>query len=283
MLLVVCHRGLAGQSAELIPLLPPDQSETHAVRNALLAGDLAAASELASQLPDPQRNVWRGLLAIVRNEPVAAIRILPRSGAAKLLGVAYYMVRQHLLFRQQMEAAIRATPGDFGPYYYLGRHYDTDVDNPEEAAKWFRLALERKPDFTRARAYLGFCLERQGKTAEAGQEYRQSLRMPQSLAGMARLRLAAGDSAGALEWIEKAMKNPAHDVAAAKLAARIYTDAGRHADGISALEEAARLAPRDATVPYQLWRAYQAGGDTEKAAKAQAAFERLRSTYGMGK
>lgn len=282
-MLVVCHMGLAGQPAELAPLLPPEQEITRDVRQALVAGDLARANELSNQLADPQRAIWRGLFAIVRNEPANAIRLLPRTGTPKLLGVAYYMVRQHILFRQQMEEAIRTTPADFGPYYYLGRHYDSDVDNPEEAARWFRQALERRPDFIRARAYLGYCLERSGKMVEAEREYRQSLRIPQSLAGMARLRLAENDTRGAAEWIDKAMAAESRDVGIVKLAARIYADAARRPDSLRALELAAQLAPRDATVPYQLWRAYQAIGEPAKAAQAKAAFERLRSIYGMGK
>jgi tetratricopeptide (TPR) repeat protein len=245
-----------------------------------VAGDLARAAVLATGLPEADRVLWRGLLAIIRNEPRDAIRILPRSGQPKALGVAYYLVRQHVLFRQQMAEAIRTSPRDFGAYYYLGRHYDSDVDDAREAANWFRLALERNGQFLRARSHLGNCLERLGREREAETEYLASLAVPQSLAGMARLRLRAEDRQAAFLYIESALHMDPRDASIAKLAARVYSALDRPADAIQALESALKLAPRDATIRYQLWRAYQARGESEKSAAAFREFERLRAIYG---
>jgi tetratricopeptide (TPR) repeat protein len=221
-----------------------------------------------------------GVVAIVRGEPLTAIRLLPRTGQPKVLGVAYYMAGQHILFREQMAAAMRTTPADFGPYYYLGRHYDTDVDSADEAVRWFRLALERNPGFARARSYLGSCLERLGREAEAEREYRASMAAPLSRVGLARMALARGAAETALTHIEPAMKLDPRDVAAAKLAGRIYRALDRPGEAIRAMERAASLAPRDATIPYQLSRLYQATGNSDKAAMAMREFERLRAIYG---
>ena len=280
MLLVVCHSIAAGQPVDLTPLLPIPEPGTQELRRAVLAGDLARAETLAARLTDKDRVLWRGIVEIVRNEPVKAIRVLSSSGHFKALGVAYYLVRQQVLFRQQMAEAIRVVPGDFGPYYYLGRHYYSDADDAEEAAKWFRLALERKPEYARARYFLGNCLERLRKYSEAEKEYAASLAVPQSLAGIARLRLLAEDGAGALRYTQKAIEADPRDPGIAKLAAKVYGALDRPEDALLALETAARLAPRDSGVQYQLWRAYKARGLAEKGAAALREFERLRVIYG---
>lgn len=280
MLLVVCHASAAGQRTELTPLLPEASTATQEIRRAVVAGDLARAAVLVKGLGETDRALWQGILAIVRNEPVEAIRLLPRKGQPKVLGVAYYLVRQQVLFRQQMAEAIRTSPGDFGAYYYLGRHYDSDVDDAEEAAKWFRLALERNARFPPARYYLGSCLERLGRDSEAEGEYRASLTLPQSLAGMARLRVRANDYVEALRYVKSALSMDPRDASVAKLAARIYSALERPAEAIPILESVTRTAPRDATIHYLLWQAYKARGELEKSTAALREFERLRAIYG---
>jgi tetratricopeptide (TPR) repeat protein len=280
-LLVVCHVAALAQHTELAPLLPEASPATLQIRRAVLDGDLPRAAALATGLAEADRVLWRGILAIVRNEPIEAIRILPRNGQPKVLGVAYYLARQQILFRQQMAEAIRILPGDFGAYYYLGRHYDSDVDDAQEAAKWFRLALARNAQFLPARYYLGYCLERMGRDRDAEVEYRASLALAQSLAGMARLRLGANDYPEALRYVKSSLQLDPRDASVAKLAARVYSALDRPADAILALELASRLAPRDATIRYQLWRAYKAKGELEKSAAALREFERLRAIYGL--
>jgi protein O-GlcNAc transferase len=261
-------------------LLPPPAAATEAVRQAVLAADLPRAASLAAALPAADRPVWLGLLAILRREAPAAIRLLRPANQPKLLGVAYYLAGQHLLFRDQMHEAIRRDPLDFGPYYYLGRHYDTDSSDAQTAAGWFRRALERHPGHARSRSYLGFCLERLAQPEAAAAAYTATPSLLNSQLGLARLRLAAGQPAEALPYATRAIAIDPADPAAPKLAARIYTDLGRRPEAVAALETAARLAPADATIRYQLFRLYQANAETQKAATARAAFERLVRIYG---
>ena len=190
-----------------------------------MTGEFIDAAHLAESLDPETRKLWRGILAIVRNDPTTAIRALRHAGQPKALGVAYYLERQYLLFRDQMAEAIRRDPADFGPYYYLGRHYDSDVDDAEQASRWFREALQRNPNYARARSHLGNCLERLGRTEEAKAAYEASASLPLSQLGLGRLMLAAGDSAAALSFVEKALAVDPRDPAALKLAARIYTAA----------------------------------------------------------
>jgi anaphase-promoting complex subunit 3 len=219
--------------------------------------------------------------AVTLTEANRAIRALRKTDDPKALGLAYYAAGQHILFRQKMDEAIRRDAADFAPYYYLGRHYDSDVDNADEAIRWLRLALERNPTYSLARSHLGNCLERLGKTAEAEAAYNASLNVPLSLIGLARLRLAADDTASALVFVQKAIALDARDVMALKLAARIYGMLDRPQEAVQALESAALQAPRDASIPYQLARFYKSIGDAAKSANALREFERLRTIYGI--
>ena len=120
-----------------------------------------------------------------------------------------------------------------------------------------------------------------GRDREAEVEYRASLGLAQSLAGMARLRLGANEYPEALRYVKSSLQLDPRDASVAKLAARVYSALDRPADAILALELALRLAPRDATIRYQLWRAYKAKGELEKSAAALREFERLRAIYGL--
>jgi tetratricopeptide (TPR) repeat protein len=269
------------QKLDLTPLLPAPMPATQAIRDAVIAGDLAGAARRTELLDPENRELWRGILAIVRNDPTTAIRALRHAGQPKALGVAYYLARQHFLFRDQMKEAIRRDPSDFGSYYYLARHYDSDVDDAEQAVRWFREALRRNPNYARAKCYLGACLERLGRTEEAEAAYKESDSLPASQLGLARLMLAAGDSASALSFVEKAVAGDPGDSAMLKLAARVYTSLDRPGDATRALETAAVLAPRDASTQYQLFRAWQSLGNATKADAAFRRFERLKAVYGL--
>ena len=239
------------------------------------------AITLAESLDPENRNLWRGILAIVRNDPRSAIRALRHAGQPKVLGVAYYLERQYLLFRDQMTEAIRRDSADFGPYYYLGRHYDSDVDDTEQASRWYRESLQRNPGYARARSHLGNCFERLGRTEEAKAAYEASAAVPLSQVGLGRLMLAAGQPASALPFAEKALALDPRDPTALKLSARIYSELNCPADAARALERAAASAPRDASTQYQLYRAWQLLGNETKAAAALRQFERLRAVYGL--
>lgn len=271
------------ETPDLAPLLPARSPSNAAVMGAVQAGDVSRAVELTGALTDPdEQRLWRGVLAILKNDPVTAIRTLRSGGPqhAKALGVAYYLARQYLLFRDQMADAMRLNAGDFGPYYFLGRHYDSEMDNCAEAARWFGEALERNPAYARARAHLGSCLERLGRGPEAEQAYRASLGLPLSQLGLARLKQAAGATQEALIWTEKALAAEPGDVAGQRFAAKLYEALAKPGEAIAALERAAQAAPNDAALHYQLHRLYRSVGNAPKAKAELQEFERVRAIYG---
>lgn len=280
-LILVWSGVAAAQTLDFSPLLPHATPATQPVIDALLLGDVPKASTLVDRLDPPSRDLWRGILAIASNESTVAIRLLRRANSPKALGVAYYLARQHILFRQEMAEAIRRDPTDFGPYYYLGRHYYDDVDNPEEAVNWFRQALERNRSHARSRSYFGACLERLGRSAEAEAAYQASAAIAESQIGLARLRFSSGDATSALKYAQKAIALDSRSVQAHKLVARVYFSLERPEDAVRALESAATLAPRDAAIQYQLYRAWQSMGEAPKAETALKEFERLRAIYGL--
>jgi tetratricopeptide (TPR) repeat protein len=280
-LLAVWHSIGFAQPGDLSPLLPPADPATGAIAQAIRSGDTARAAELLASLDPATRTQWAGILAITQNDANGAIRILRKGDYPKALGVAYYLAGQKILFREQMAEAIRRSPDDFGPYYYLGRYYDSDVDDTEEAARLFRLALEKNSAYAPALSHLGACLERMGQNAEAEAAYQASVRVPLSLVGLARLRLTIGDPASALIFIQKAIGLNPRDTMALKLAARIYRELNRPLDAVRVLESAALSAPREASIRYQLARLYRLMGDHDKSSAALDDFERLRAIYGL--
>jgi tetratricopeptide (TPR) repeat protein len=216
----------------------------------MIAALAPAADEIQSLLPEhagPAAELHqRGIDHIRRGEWYDAIRMLRRAEAAqpspsvaRALGFAYYGARQHVLFRLKMEEAIGRDRRHFAPYYFLGRHYGAEVGDWTRAAEYFRQSIERNADHAASHHYLGYALEMDKLTDAAETEYRRSLELarrsggyfalPQ--AGLARLRLADG----------------------------------RAAEAAAQLEAALSLDPTDAGTAYQLYRAYAANGEIEKA------------------
>lgn len=271
---------LWAQSRDLIPLLPADVREERPIRDALLSGNVTHARLLVESLDPPRRALWKGILAITQDDSTSAIRALRTIDQPKILGVAYYLAHQHLLFRDQMKRAIEKDPADFGSYYYLGRHYDSDVDDLEEAMRLYRLALEKNPQFSSIRAYLGNCLERRGRLQEAEAEYLASPNVALSMIGLARLRLSTDNLSAAQEFIDRAIALDTRDASALKLQSRIYVRVGRLHEAAQALEHAIALDSRDASLRYQLGYTYRLLGESTRAAAAFHEYEHLQKIYG---
>jgi tetratricopeptide (TPR) repeat protein len=88
---------------------------------------------------------------------------------SKLLAFAYYVAGQQILFEERVKRLIAEQPEDFAPYYYLGRHVFSDVEDFERAAELFRQSVARNPKHAHSHAFLGAALSRLQKFEAAEQ------------------------------------------------------------------------------------------------------------------
>jgi len=235
---------------------------------------LAQDIELQASYPMQRGNAYatiRQLRAAEKKDPTSA-------ATRKALGVAYYRAGQQLLFRQKMEEAIAADPGDYLPHYLLGRHFDSDLQDFDRAAGYFRAALERSPKHALSRAYLGHTLEMRGLHAEAVEAYSQATAiqpcLPFAVAGLARLGSAT------VELMRKALQCGGEDVMLLRALAKSVGEAGSHGEAAAYLERALVLDPSNTALAYQVHRSWLAAGDPVKAAAALETYRKLHDIYG---
>ena len=153
-----------------------------------------------------------------------------------------------------------------------------DQNQPLEAVKEWRAALEMAPGNARAQEQLAAALFMAGDYRAALDEAEATLQAAQSPG----LNLLAGDSLLKLEDPEKAV--PYLRAALAGDPKLLPADAslglalarlGKTAEAVGHLEKALEL-DDDGTLHYQLARAYQAAGNAQKAQSAMAAYQELQ-------
>jgi tetratricopeptide (TPR) repeat protein len=243
---------------------------------------------------DPELHYWAGVARFHQSDFVEAVRSLRSAEKLGLdtgpfheaLGVTYYAIHQRALFLQQMEAAIRADPGDPMPYHYLGRYYEHDANDYARAISWFDKALQRNPRDFKSLHFRAFCLQMLGRDQEARAGYEHAIRQIeaggetfswpyQKLADL----LIRTDPRSALEYAQKAVElDPALE-ANHLVVAKIYEGRGDLDAAIRECLEAARLKPNDPPVHYVLARLYRKKGDSAQAAEQLELHEKLRSIY----
>ncbi|MFN7923872.1 MAG: tetratricopeptide repeat protein [Bryobacteraceae bacterium] len=236
----------------------------------------------------------QGVELIARGEWYDAVRVLRRAEAAgstpallRALAVAYYGARQHVLFQQTMEDAIRREPANFAPHYYFGRHFGDDQNDWARAAESFERAAALNPEHAASHAYLGYARELEKLAEPAAAEYRRAIELGTGgrclalpRAGMARLQLADEHAAQALVFAEDAVRCDPKDANARKALARALAALGRTEGSIQAWHEALAIEPTDSATAYQLYRAYQSAGRESEAAHMLSEVKRLRKIYG---
>jgi Flp pilus assembly protein TadD len=203
------------------------------------------------------------------------------------LGLAYYVAGQHRLFALKMNQATEADPLNFAPFYYLGRHFENDLQEYTRAAAYFSEALKRKPDHYPSQYYLGFCLESMGKEEEAERAFQRAVELSELAGarfslphgGLARLYLRRQDSKTALLQARKAVELAPEDALARTLLAKILTQLGQDADAARELEAAVGLADTDPAILYQLHTAYKRSGKHTAAADALRRYRELAALY----
>lgn len=235
---------------------------------------LAQDIELLASYPKDRASAYAAIHRLrdaEKKEPASA-------PVKKALGVAYYFAGQHLLFRQKMDEAIALDSSDHLPHYLLGRHFDSDLQNFDRAAAYFRAALLRRPEDAPSLAHLGHALEMLGRRTEAEAAYSQAIGVQPCLAfavaGLARLEAASVD------LMRKTLLCGGDDAMLLRALARALTDAGSHAEAAPYLERALALDPSNSAIAYQLHRTWAAAGDPAKSAAALQTYRTLHGIYG---
>ncbi|MEW5979360.1 MAG: tetratricopeptide repeat protein [Acidobacteriota bacterium] len=296
--------GFAATAEDDLGLLPPahlDQDpQVAAIRKSIATRNFVDALTLTDELIRRQPGnfegyFWRGFLELQRENGFDAVRFFRQAEALKAtdwvlksLAVAYYTVRQFKLFTMKMNEAMRQEPGDYAPYYYLGRHLLSDeIADFDAASEYFRKAIERKTDHYQSFYYLGYCFEARRNITESERCYQQSMNiaktMPKKFSlvyeGMARLQLLQDKPADALESAKQAVELAPNTASSHKVLAKTYQALGRAADAILEWELTAKLDPTDASPYYHLYRIYLASGREADAKVVHAKFKKLSDTY----
>jgi tetratricopeptide (TPR) repeat protein len=249
---------------------------------------------LSEKPGDPLLHYWAGVARFHQRDFVGAIISLRSAENLGLdtapfheaLGVTYYAVRQHVLFLQQMEAAIRADSARPTPYHYLGRYYEHDVNDYLKSIAYFDKALERDPGDFKSLHFRAFCLQMLGRNEEAVAGYEAAIRRIEASGAafgwpyqkMAELLLST-DPHAALEYAQKAVKLDPEVEANHLIVAKVHESCGELDAAIRECLEAARLKPNDAAIRYVLVRLYRKKGDNAAADEQMKLHEKLRSIY----
>ncbi|HVW84412.1 MAG TPA: tetratricopeptide repeat protein [Bryobacteraceae bacterium] len=192
-------------------------------------------------------------------------------GVLYMLGMALERLRQteeaHAVWSRMMAAASPVQAN-----MLMGKaSYETEQF--EEAAKYYRKALEYDPKLPDAHRELGKTLISLRDNEAAEKELRQT--DPEDAEALYFLGglLAQANRPDAVPVLEKAHQLSPDFWGPLYYLGRIQLDQGRVKEALANLERAAKLKPDEAALQYQLGRAYQKAG---RAAEAKAAFDRVK-------
>jgi tetratricopeptide (TPR) repeat protein len=258
--------GEPARAAEVLRGVLP-RRDTAAVRNLLgdaleASGDLLAAAEefqKAAHLDASEEHLFdwgNNLLRLRAYQPatdvfVEAVRRFPRSARLHVgLGIARYS-------RGQFEDAIRTfcvaadlEPGDERPYLFLGEMYGVSAALAPEVTKRLARFVELQPGHALGHFFYAMSLWKGAAGAVPPPDVQLHLQKAVALdPGLAKAQFQLGV---------------------------LYSDEGRFAEAIAALETSVRLDPSLAQAHYRLGQAYRRTGREDLAAKALEAFERLQ-------
>ena len=253
-----------------------------------------ASSRIAASPGDPNPHYWLGIAHSQGDlvKAVQAFRSAEKLGLAtgalhKALGLTYYNLGQYALFTEQMEKAIAADPSDSGPYHYLGRHQERQLNNFPRALDYFEQALEREPNDLQSLYFKGYCLHVMGRHDEAVAAYERAIEHARSRRErfgwphqkLAELR-ARDQPASAVEHGRRAVELEPGVAEHRLVLGKIYEQLGRLEESAEQREAASDLRPSDPAIPYVLMRLYRRLGRDEDAEEALKLHERLRQVYG---
>jgi tetratricopeptide (TPR) repeat protein len=288
----------------LLGVLPPvalDKSPIAVqIRDRLSSLHLNEARELSAVLMrqeprDYEGYFWAGFVDLQQGNFYTAVRHLrqaeklrpPGNAVQKVIGLAYLELSQQQLFQLKMNEAIALDPADFSPHYCLGRYVQSQKRDHEEAAKQYRLVLERKPDHYEALYYLGLASEAAGNMLQAGNLYERAIAASESSGQTFSLPYQGLSRVNRTDHPETALKFASRAVSLEPKSAesqlelgRVYAALGRFSEAEAALKASIALDPTESSPYYHLFSAYRHLGQTKASDEALAGFERATGCYG---
>ena len=271
------------------------------IRSRLSLLELSEAEKLAASLMSQEAQnyegyFWTGVVEFQRRSWYSSVRHLRQAeklrpvgnAVQKVLGLAYLALGQNLLFQLKMKEAIGLGPADFWPRYYLGRYLQSQKGRHEEAAKHYRLVVEREPDHYEALYYLGRASEAAGDVAEAKTLYQRALTASEGARrtfslpyqGLSRLDRLNNLPESALKFASRAVflepKLPDNRLELAK----VYVALGRLPEAVDEFKASLALDATQSSPYYRLFSLYRRLGDGKAAEQALAEFRNVTACYG---
>jgi tetratricopeptide (TPR) repeat protein len=145
----------------------------------------------------------------------------------------------------------------------------------------FQLMMAKAPGSYQVALIQAEALEAQGRFGEAAREYRKVLSIAPKLGdihyrlGRTILRSQADEREAYAEFRKELEINPSHFGALTEMA-KVLIAEKQWSQALEHLESAARLAPADEAVHYNLMLAYRGLGRVDEAKRAYSTFQRLK-------
>lgn len=291
-----------GRAASTEVNLDPDRlglfrSDAAALQSAIAAGEWDRAESVLydASAANPQSSELHRALGIAHYQAgrvFLAAKELKRSDAIApldaptrfLLASAYLTLGRSHWARPELERVIEAQPQE-SRYRYTRARVHYDQQRFRSGLGDIREAIRLNPEFAQAHDLLGQCLEGLGDFDGAVAAYERAIALhdrartasPWPGYHLGSLQHDLGDLDGAEAALRSAVAaDPEHALAYAELGL-VLEKANQLAGAADALEAAARLSPKDATVQYALIGIYRELGQTEREAVALERFRKIRN------
>jgi tetratricopeptide (TPR) repeat protein len=188
-----------------------------------------------------------------------------------LKGVLYLQQQNSTEAERQFKEAVLTDSNYLPPYYALARLYLAEKQ-ADRAIAQFNKTLEKNPDQTAAHMFLGMIYDSKQDPENAEKHYRAALDVDPEFAPAANnlaylLADSNRDLNEALKLANIAKKSDPEDPSIADTLGWVYYKRGLYPNAVSELTFAAEKLPDNPTVRYHLGMSYLKKGDTEKARK----------------
>ena len=278
---------------------PRGQDQQSTVRDLIERGEFSQAQDLLSQQILAGSDLfsayfWLGQLEFRRGRTFASVRayrqaeaLRPRNGEVhRLLASDYFLLNQRKLFKEEIQEALAVDPSDQQAYYLAGRFaYEVEM-NYAAAVNNLAKASRLNPADSKAHYYLALSYGRLNKSDEAQSEFARACESVESekytapFRGIAEVFLEKGDSASALQYLQRALRIDPDDAESHYLEAKAFLQLGQTEEAIAALKRSASLDPSYAEPEYLLGMTYAKHGQQALAQQAMARFRQIQEEYG---